>query len=209
VSGGCQYADTECTAETSKLTSHVCEFLAAALKVVAVLGLDGVLDGTRNRVVGAENGALDKLDLTGQTTLEATGSCGGTAGLLTLSPGFSRAGLAPLVWRGCPVRCAEITAGVVGGGCRVDVGPIVGLARVLCWAVCGVRLGQTVGRVGTVVGPAVEGVLGASCVLVEQRAADFILVVPATVILGADCQHTSGVVSKHRGQAHTSVLGSP
>jgi hypothetical protein len=42
--------------------------------------------------------------------------------------------------------------------------------------------------VGTVVGLAVEGVLvGASCVLVKQRAADLILVVPSTLILGADC----------------------
>jgi hypothetical protein len=168
-----------------RLTSHVRELLATALKVVAVLSLDGVLDGTRNRVVGTENGALDKLDLTGQTTLEATGSRGSTAGLLALSPGFGRAGLAPLIRRGCPVGRAEITRRVVGSGCRIDVRTI---ARVLCWAVCGVRLGQTVGRVGTVVGLAVEGVLvGASCVLVKQRAADLILVVPSTLILGADC----------------------
>ena len=88
--------------------------------------------------------------------------------------------------------CAEITAGVVGSGYRVDIGAIVGLARILCWAVCGVRLGQAVGRVRTVVGPAVEGVVGASSVLVEQRAADLILVVPATVVLGGVCQSCIG-----------------
>lgn len=75
----------------------MCEFLAAALEVVAVLGLDGILNSRRNRVVGAENGALDKLDFTGHTTLETTSGSNSAAGLLACSPGFSRAGLASLV----------------------------------------------------------------------------------------------------------------
>ena len=71
-------------ARTWLLTAHVCKLLAAALEIIAVLGLDGVLDGRRHRVVGTQNGALDKLDLTGHTTLEAATS--GSAGLLSLSP---------------------------------------------------------------------------------------------------------------------------
>lgn len=78
------------------LTAHVGKLLATALEVIAVLGLDGVLDGRGDGVVGTQNGTLDKLDLTGHTTLEATG--GTSAGLLSLPPCFGRAGLAPLVW---------------------------------------------------------------------------------------------------------------
>lgn len=79
-----------------RLTAHVGELLATALEVVAVLGLDGVLDGRGDGVVGTQNGALDKLDLTGHTTLET--ASGTSAGLLSLPPCFGRAGLAPLVW---------------------------------------------------------------------------------------------------------------
>jgi hypothetical protein len=75
--------------KTSKLTSHVCELLAAAFEIIAVLGLDGVLDGAGHGVVGAEDGALDKLDLTRHAALEAAGSRDSTTRLLTLSPGGS------------------------------------------------------------------------------------------------------------------------
>jgi hypothetical protein len=68
------------------LTSHVCELLAAALEIVAVLGLDGILDGTRHGVVGAEDGALHKLDLTGHAALEAASCSNGTTGLLSRPP---------------------------------------------------------------------------------------------------------------------------
>ena len=81
--------------ERIKLTSHVGKLLAAALEIIAVLCLDGILDGGRHRVVGTEDGALDKLDLTGHSTLEATGL---TARLLSLPPCLGGAGLAPLVW---------------------------------------------------------------------------------------------------------------
>jgi hypothetical protein len=76
----------------------VCELLAAALEVVAVLGLDGILDGRRHGVVGTEDGALDELDLTRHAALEAAGCSNGAAGLLALSPCGGRAGLAPRIW---------------------------------------------------------------------------------------------------------------
>jgi len=79
------------------LTSHVGKLLTAALEVVAVLGLDGVLDGARHGVVGAEDGSLDQLDLARHAALEAAGSGNGTTGLLTLAPCLSGARLAALV----------------------------------------------------------------------------------------------------------------
>ena len=91
VSGSCQRGSGTRQANNGgkkkpKLTSHVGELLATALEVIAVLGLDGVLDGRRHWVVGTQDGALDKLDLTCHTTLEATGST--SAGLLSLPPCF-------------------------------------------------------------------------------------------------------------------------
>ncbi len=56
--------------QTVVLTPHVRELLAAALKVISVLGLDSVLNGRRDRIVGTENGALNELDLTGHSTLQ-------------------------------------------------------------------------------------------------------------------------------------------
>ena len=89
------------------------EFLAAALEVIAVLCLDGILDSRGNGVVGTENGTLDELDLTRHTTLEAT-SCGyGAARLLSLPSGLGRAGLAALVGRGSAVWSAKLMAWLV------------------------------------------------------------------------------------------------
>ena len=63
-----------------KHTSHVGELLTAALEVIAVLCLDGILDGTWHGVVGRKDRALDQLDLTCQTALKAHAA----AGLLAL-----------------------------------------------------------------------------------------------------------------------------
>jgi len=131
------------------------ELFAAALKVIAVLCLDGILNGRRHRVVGTEDGALDKLDLTGHASLEA--ASGSSARLLSLPPCLGRAGLAPLVWRGCPLRGAKVAGWVVATSGRVD-GTIVCLARVLGGPVGRVRLGQAVGRVWADFWVAVEGV---------------------------------------------------
>jgi hypothetical protein len=92
------------------LTSHVREFLTATLEVVAVLGLDGVLDGAGHGVVGAEDGALDELDLARHATLQATaaGLNSGAAWLLALSPVGRRAGLAPRIGRRGAVWCSAV-----------------------------------------------------------------------------------------------------
>lgn len=86
--------------DRDELTSHMRKLLASALQVIAVLGLDGILDSTGDRIVGAENLALDELDLPGLSTLETAGHLGGWAAWsLPLPPCFGGAGLAPLVGR--------------------------------------------------------------------------------------------------------------
>jgi hypothetical protein len=87
-------ATQKSTSSGRALTSHVCKLLAAALEVVAVLCLDGILDGAGHGVVGAEDGALDELDLARHAALEAAGCCDGATGLLSLSPGGCGARLA-------------------------------------------------------------------------------------------------------------------
>lgn len=136
----------------------MCKLLAAALEIVAVLCLDGILNGTGHRVVGAEHGALHQLDLTGHAALETAGSSYSAAGLLSLAPGLGGAGLAPLIWRGRPLGSAKVRGRVIAAGCRVDIGAFVGLAWVLCWAVGRVRLGQAVCGVWADLRVAVEGV---------------------------------------------------
>jgi hypothetical protein len=188
------------------LTSHVCELLAAALKIVAVLGLNGILDGTRHGVVGAEDGALDELDLARHAALEAACGSNGTAGLLALSPCGRRARLAARIGRGCALWGTKLVGWVVAGRSGVDLGAIVALAGVLCRAVAHIRLRQAVGRVWAVVGLAVERVLvSARGVLVEERAADFVLVLAAVVLLQTLVFSRVCRWRRHQGLAYAGV----
>lgn len=118
-----------------KLTSHMGKLFAAALKVVAVLGLDGVLDRTGHRVVDTEDRALDKLNLPGSITPEVT-----LLGSLSLAPGLGGRGLAAGIGRRNTSRHPE-------AGSRI----LHLILRVLShrWSVCGVGFGQAVLRRGT------------------------------------------------------------
>lgn len=194
----------------SSLTAHVCELLTAALEVVAVFGLDGVLDGRGHGVVCRQNGALDELDLTGHATLQAARSSDSTARLLTLSPGLGRAGLAPLVWRGGPVGGTKVSSGLIAAGRRVDIRAVMGLARILRRAVGRICLCQAVGRVWAVLRVAVEGVVVCACrILVQERAADLFLIVPARGVLSSLLASTvspAGGLRAHAGRPRTSLL---
>lgn len=195
-----------------RLTAHVCELLAAALEVVAVLGLDRVLDRRRHRVVGRQHGALNELDLTGHAALETASSSNCTAGLLTLSPGLGGASLAPLVWRGGAVGSAKLSGGLVAARSRVNVRSAMCLAWVLCRAVCNVCLCQAVGRVWAVLRVAVEGVLRGACrILVQERATDFLLVVPAGSVLreslASSLKHQASSVSASASTSNARARG--
>ena len=62
------------------------KFFTSTFQVTPVFGLDSILDGTRDRVIDAEDGALDKLDFSGGISLQTVGSRH-----LSLSPSLGRA----------------------------------------------------------------------------------------------------------------------
>lgn len=189
----------------------MCELLATALEIVAVLRLDGVLDSRRHGVVCRQDGALDELDLTGHATLQSASRSRSATGLLALSPGLGGAGLAPRVGRGRAVRSAKVASRVVATRCRVDVRPDVCVACILRRAVARVCLCQAVGRVWAVLRVAVEGVVVGACrILVQERAADFFLVAPAGSVLGWALANTSRCgLPLQRAVTHFIVMGVP
>lgn len=168
------------------------EFLAAALQVISVLSLDGVLDGAGHRVVGTEDGALHELNLTGHATLEAAAAANAAARLLALSPCLCGARLAPRIRRGCSVRCAVLGGRIVATRSRVDIRASVrngirGISR--SWRVRGIRLGQAVCGLRALI-VAVDAVVviegaraGAGGIRVQQRTADFILIGAVSIIV--------------------------
>lgn len=80
------------------LTSHVCEFFASGFKIISILGLNSVLDGTWHGIVGRQNCALDELDLTGGVSLQTTSRRSWTTRLSALPPVVYRTRLASSVW---------------------------------------------------------------------------------------------------------------
>jgi len=89
------------------------------------------------------------------------------------------------------VGSAKLSSRFIAASRRVDIRPAVGLARVLCRAVGRVCLCQTVGRVWAVLWVAVEGVVVGACrILVQERATDLLLVVPAGSVLSVSLAST-------------------
>ena len=118
------------------LTSHVGEFLAATLEIVAVFGLDGILDGTGDWVVDTQDGTLNQLDLSGGITSQTT-ACAATArrttGSLSLTPSLCGRGL---------------TAGIGGshstGHAKRSRGVFASTVGIVVSSIGGVGFGQTV-----------------------------------------------------------------
>lgn len=140
------------------------ELLAAALEVVAILGLDGILNSTGHGIVDTEDGALDKLDLPGGITTQVT-----LLGSLSLAPGLGGGGLTASVRRGHASGHAKAGSWVLHLVLRV-LGHGGSVRRV--------GLGQTVlgggpdGRVSSLLG-VVEG--PAVGTLIEKRARRLVL----------------------------------
>lgn len=155
--------------DCKRLTSHVGKLFAAALEVVAVLGLDGILDGTGHGVVDAEDGALDELDLAGGIAAEVA------LGRLALAPGLGRRGLAAAVGRGDAAGDAKAGGGIVHVLLLVAVHGVAAVGTGVL-GIGGVGLGQTVagGRPGrrggaVVLMGVVKGAAKGALVLLEQR----------------------------------------
>lgn len=68
-------------------TSHVCEFFGEGLLRIPVLGLDGVLNGTRHRVVDTQDGTLHQVDLSRSVTAQGTRATPFTGSLVAIAPG--------------------------------------------------------------------------------------------------------------------------
>lgn len=109
------------------------EFLAATLEVVAVLGLDGILDGTGGGVIDTQDGALDQLNLSGritsQTTAAAAAAGAGATGGLSLAPCLGGGSLATSVWGSHTTGHTKSGGRVVGGVTRVDGASAVGIVE--------------------------------------------------------------------------------
>ncbi len=175
-------------------TAHVCEFLAAAFEVIAVFGLNGILDGRGHGVVSGQDGALHELDLTGHAALEAASCSCSTTGLLALSPGLGGARLAPLVWGRRALSSAKLSSRLVATRGRVDIRTAMSLGRVLGRAIGRICLCQTVGRMRAVIWVTVEGVVVGACrIFVQERATDLVLIVPSRSVLSTSLTSTANI----------------
>lgn len=126
--------------EMPKRTSHVGEFLAATFEVIAVLGLDGILDSTGGGVVNTQDGTLDQLDLSGRITSQ-TAAAAGASGGLSLAPCLSGGSLAASVRGSHTTGHAKSSGGIVRGLARIDGASTVGI---VVGGLGGVGFGQTV-----------------------------------------------------------------
>lgn len=121
------------------------ELLGAALDIIAVFGLDGILDSTGSRVVDTEDGTLHQLDLTGGITAQATTPARGTPRSLSLAPGFCGGSLTAGIRRGDTTGNTKGRGRVIHSLARVD-GARVG---VVLSGIMGVTFRQAVAGTGT------------------------------------------------------------
>lgn len=116
------------------------KLLAAALHVVAVLGLNRILDSAGHWVVDTQDGTLYQLDSTGGISAQVSSSIS-TSGSLSLAPSLGRRGLA------ASVRRRDSTGHTEGRGGVFSVSCVVGV--VVSWSgICSVGFGQAVARGG-------------------------------------------------------------
>lgn len=70
------------------------KLFTSMLQIIPVLGLNCILNSAGNRIVGAENRPLHKLDFTCSGALQTRSS----SWCLSLTPGLGRAGIAAAIW---------------------------------------------------------------------------------------------------------------
>lgn len=163
----------------SSPTSHVRELFASALQVVAVLGLDGILNGTGDRVIHTQDGALDQLDFASRISTQVSSpATDSTSRGLSLAPGLDGRRLAAGVRGGHTTGDSKGRRGAVGvarvnraGRIRIVVGRS---------SVGGIGLGQAVAGRGADGGDTSRmGILkggGKGALLVREQSARGILI---------------------------------
>lgn len=137
------------------------EFLTATLKIVTILGLDGILNSTGDWIVDTENGALHKLDLPGSIASQVV-----SRGSLSLAPGLG----------GRSLR-ARVRGGDSAGHTKAGGGVVVWIRLAEGLGVCGVGFSQAVaggrsldGRgAALVVKRVIKGAAVGALVLLEER----------------------------------------
>lgn len=138
------------------------ELLASPLEVIAVFGLDGVLDGAWSGIVNAQDGALHQLDLSGRIATQAstttfTTDSAATSRSLSLAPCLGGRGVASGIGRGNAPRDSKGRGGVLQGMARVDGGGGGGIVGIMVGGVGSIGFGQAVtgsrpdGRCGSLV----------------------------------------------------------
>lgn len=166
--------------EPSSPTSHVRKLFAAALEIVAVLGLDGILNGTWDWVIHTQDGALNQLDLTSRISTQISTTTVSTSRGLSLAPGLDGRSLAAGVRRGNPTRHSKGRCGAVGVA-RVNGTSRVRIVISGC-RVGGVGLGQAVAGRGADRGDAPRmGVVKRCCkraLLMREQSPRGILIFP-------------------------------
>lgn len=120
------------------------EFLAATLEIIAVLGLNGILDGTGSGVVDTQDGTLDQLDLSGRITSQTTtAATAGASRGLSLPPCLGGGSLTASIRGSHTTGHAKSGGGIVRGLTRVDGASAVGI---VVGGIGSVGFGQTVTR---------------------------------------------------------------
>lgn len=132
-------------------TSHVGELFRSTFDIIAILGLDGILNGTRRRIVDTEDGTLNQLDLTGGITSQAATAAAaaasrGTTGSLTLAPGFCGGSLTSRIGRRDTARDTKGRGRVIHILAGVDRTSRV---RVMVGSIGSIAFGQAVARTRT------------------------------------------------------------
>ena len=116
------------------------EFLTATLEIIAVFRLDGILDGTGDRVVDTQDGTLDQLDLSGGITSQTTtaaraATTRGSPGSLSLAPSLCGRSLTSRIG-------GSHSTGDTKGGCGVII--LAGTVGIVVGGIGSVGFGQTV-----------------------------------------------------------------
>lgn len=109
------------------------EFFASPFEIIAVFGLDGILDGAGGGVVDTQDRALHQLDLSGRVTAQLCSSAVGRRSPwgLSLAPLLGGRGLTARIWRGNTTGNTKRRGGVVTRLTRVNgwgatVGIVIG-----------------------------------------------------------------------------------
>jgi hypothetical protein len=116
------------------------KLLTTNLQILAILGLNVVLDGTGNRIIYAKDGAMDQLDLPRVVSMKASGASGTCD--LSSSPRLSRACLTSRVRGGGSTRHTKWSSWVRNSRARVRRRVAVREATLIG----GIRLVQSIGR---------------------------------------------------------------